>query len=106
MLGHTRSFLRDLWALTRPYWFSEERWIARGLLATVVAMNLGLVFLTVVFNEWNNLFYNTLQDKNYAEFLHQLIRFGELAAIFIVIAVYRTYLRQLLQIKWRRWLTE
>src|SRR5215813_12786202 len=30
MLGQTRSFLRDLWALTRPYWFSEERWIARG----------------------------------------------------------------------------
>src|SRR5215471_3858638 len=27
------SFLRQVWALAKPYWFSEERWVARGLLA-------------------------------------------------------------------------
>ena len=106
MLGHTRSFVRDLWALTRPYWFSEERWVGRGLLAVIVAMNLGLVYLNVIFNEWNNLFYNSLQNKDYGEFLHQLLRFCVLATAFIVIAVYRTYLRQMLQMKWRRWLTD
>ena len=26
----TRTFLADLWALSKPYWFSEERWAARG----------------------------------------------------------------------------
>ena len=31
MLNTTRTFLADLWALTKPYWFSEERWSARGL---------------------------------------------------------------------------
>ena len=78
MLGQTRSFLRDLWALARPYWFSEERWTARGLLAVIVGMNLGLVYLNVIFNEWNNLFYNSLQNKDYAEFLHQLMRYDRL----------------------------
>ncbi|QEX19062.1 ATP-binding protein [Hypericibacter terrae] len=104
--GSWRGFFRDLWILARPYWFSEDRWPARGLLTVIVGMNLGLVYLNVVFNSWNNLFYNALQDKNFDAFLHQLFRFCWLAVIFIVIAVYRTYLRQMLQIRWRRWMTE
>ena len=105
MSGSWRGFFRDLWILARPYWFSEDRWPARGLLTVIVGMNLGLVYLNVVFNSWNNLFYNALQDKNFDAFLHQLLRFCWLAVIFIVIAVYRTYLRQMLQIRWRQWLT-
>ena len=63
MFGKWRDFFKDLWILTRPYWFSEDRWPARGLLAVIVGMNLGLVYLLVILNEWNNLFYNALQDK-------------------------------------------
>ena len=100
--GH---FFRDLWQLIVPYWRSEERWQARGLLAVIIGMVLGLVYLNVLFNQWNNLFYNALQEKNFDEFLHQLLRFCLLAAIYILVAVYRTYLRQLLYIRWRTWLT-
>jgi len=99
-------FLRDVWTLARPYWFSEDRWPARGLLAVLVALNLGLVYLNVLFNQWNNTFYNTLQDKDAAAFGQQLIRFTWLAALFIVAAVYQLYLNQMLQIRWRRWLTD
>ena len=106
MVGKWRRFFKDLWVLTRPYWFSEDRWPARGLLAVIVGMNLGLVYLLVVLNQWNNLFYNSLQDRNFGEFTHQLLRFCWIAAAYIVIAVYRTYLRQMLIIRWRRWLTE
>ena len=106
MLTNFRTFMSDLWALTKPYWFSEERWSARGLLAVIIGMNLGLVYVNVLFNEWNNLFFNALQDKDYDAFLHQLLRFTVLAAIYIAIAVYQIYLNQMLQIHWRRWLTE
>ena len=101
-----RQFLRDVWTLAIPYWSSEDRWPARGLLAVLVAMNLGLVYLNVVFNRWNNAFYNTLQDKDYAAFTHQLGVFTGLAAMFIIVAVYQLYLNQMLQIRWRRWLTD
>jgi putative ATP-binding cassette transporter len=102
----TRAFLRDLWTLTRPYWFSEERWAARGLLAVIVALNLGIVFLEVLFNRWQNDFYNALQDKNITAFYDLLVYFSVLAAAFIVAAVYQLYLNQMLQIRWRRWLTD
>lgn len=100
-----RLFLRTLWQLVIPYWKSSERWKAYLLLAAIVILNLGQVYISVLINQWNTDFYNSLQaiDKN--AFVQALIRFSYLAAIFIVIAVYSTYLNQVLQIKWRRWLT-
>jgi putative ATP-binding cassette transporter len=98
-------FLRDVWSLSLPYFRSEERWVACGLLAALVGLNLGLVYLNVLFNEWNNVFYTALQDKDWPVFLDQLFRFSWLAALFIAVAVYQLYLNQMLQIRWRRWLT-
>lgn len=105
-MAKLNHFLKDLWRLTKPYWFSEERWVARGLLALIIALNLGLVYLEVLFNQWNNAFYNSLQDKDMAAFYALLWRFGGLAAMFIVASVYQLYFNQMLQIRWRRWLTD
>lgn len=95
-----------IWALVKPYWQSEEKGRAWLLTLVVVGMNLGLVYLLVLLNEWNNAFYNSLQNKDYEAFKIQLQKFAILAFIYIAIAVYQIYLRQLLQIGWRRWLTD
>jgi len=95
-----------IWALVKPYWQSEEKGMAWGLLLVVVAMNLGLVYLLVLLNKWNNAFYNALQNKDYAQFKTQLAQFAVLAFAYIAVAVYQIYLRQMLQIRWRRWLTD
>ena len=99
-------FLRDVWTLTRPYWSSEERWVARGLLAAIVALNLGVVFITVWLTQVNGAIFNALQEKDQGAFVDQLLLFGGLALVYIAVAVYRLYLNQMLQIRWRRWLTE
>jgi putative ATP-binding cassette transporter len=101
-----RELLRDAWTLIRPYWFSEDRWAGRGLLAVVVGLNLFIVFINVLLSKWYNLFYNSLQDKDVAAFWSLLGRFSWLAGLYIVAAVYQIYLNQMLQIRWRRWLTE
>jgi len=100
------GFLRAFWALFKPYWFSEERLIARLLLFAIIALTLGMVYMNVQINQWQNLFFNTLQDKNKAEFYRQILRFAALATIWIVMSVYSLYLTQMLQIRWRRWLTD
>ena len=105
-MSRLRRLLQNAWALTRPYWFSEDRWAAWGLLLVVIALNLGIVFINVLLNKWNNSFYNSLQDKDYTVFVQQIIRFSWLAASYIIVAVYQLYLNQMLQIRWRRWLTE
>ncbi|MGV3741961.1 MAG: ABC transporter ATP-binding protein/permease [Burkholderiaceae bacterium] len=96
---------RAVWQLLKPYWTSEEKWRAWGLLATVVGLALGMVYLNVLFNEWNREFYNALNEKNYPVFREQLWRFSYLAFIYIGIAIYRIYLTQALEIRWRAWMT-
>jgi putative ATP-binding cassette transporter len=94
-----------IWRIASPYFRSEERWVARGLLAAVIAIELSLVAIDVLINQWNNRFYNALQDRNWDSFVSELLYFCVLAAIFIVLAVYQLYLNQWLQIRWRRWMT-
>jgi vitamin B12/bleomycin/antimicrobial peptide transport system ATP-binding/permease protein len=110
-------FLKDAWQLARPYFMtSEEKWSARGLLLAIIAMNLTLVGMSVVLSFWRREFYNALQDKDWRAFLELLFLyrntpsgllpgFCEVAAVHIALAVYSIYLNQLLQIRWRRWLT-
>ncbi|MCX7629361.1 MAG: ABC transporter ATP-binding protein/permease [Geminicoccaceae bacterium] len=126
-----RSFLAKLWALARPYWFAPEkseirlfglvllvpeRWIARFLLVAILGMNFFLVWLAKQLNAWNAQFFNALQEKNGPRFWELLFSlasfeafffsFTGLVFVFIVVAVYRLWLRQLLTIRWRRWITE
>ena len=120
------GFWRDLWALLHPYWSAKERisvtptfWgvtlgtfqvreklVAWVLLISVVALTLAGVEMEVLFNRWNNVFYNSLQDKDMAAFLTQMFRFGVLATIYIALSIYNVYLNQWLQIRWRRWMTD
>jgi putative ATP-binding cassette transporter len=100
-----RQQTRRVWALSKPYFSSEHKWQARGMLAAIVALNLALVYVSVQFNDWYRVFYDALQEKNEAVFWQQLGRFAYLAFAFIVIAVYKFYLTQLLEMRWRAWMT-
>jgi len=110
-------FLRDAWHLSRPYFRSEEKWSAWILLIAIIALNLSLVGMNVLLNFWNRAFYNSLQDKDWDGFIHLILfyrndangfmpGFTVIAFVFILVAVYRRYLNQWLQIRWRRWMTE
>src|SRR4051794_34896579 len=96
---------RKIWALTTPYFRSEDKWRARGLLAGIVILNLAAVYMLVQLNEWNRVFYDALQNKDQAVFWQQLLRFVYLAFAYVLIAVYKFYLTQLLDLRWRAWLT-
>lgn len=99
------SFARAFWRLFRGYWRSEEKKRAVGLLAVVVAMNFAMVYLLVQLNKWYNEFYNALQAYEYNLFWPLIGKFALIAFIYIGIAVYAIYLRQLLEIRWRTWMT-
>jgi putative ATP-binding cassette transporter len=105
-MTNVRQMLRDAWAIIRPYWFSEDRWAGRGLLLAVIVLNLTIVAINVLLNKWYNTFYNALQDKNYNVFVTELWIFTLLAGSFVLVAVYELYLNQMLQMRWRRWLTD
>lgn len=102
----SRQFFKDVWYLTKSYWQSEEKKKAFFLLACILALTLGVVYMLVLLNQWYNSFYTALQAYEKEKIYSELWRFCYLAAIYIVLAVYSYYLQQCLIINWRRWLTE
>ena len=104
-MNNLRSTLATVWRIAAPYYRSDDKWAGRGLLAAVIVIELASVFLTVLLNKWNNDFYNALQERNQALFTYQVIYFCVLATLWVGFSVYKLYLNQWLQIRWRRWMT-
>jgi len=104
-VNNIRSTLATVWRIAAPYFRSEDKSAGNTLLASVIAIELSLVFINVLLNQWNNRFYNALQEKNWDGFVTEIGFFCVLATFYIALSVYQLYLNQWLQIRWRRWLT-
>ena len=104
-MNNIRSTLATVWRIAAPYFRSEDRLAAWTLLAAVITIELSLVGIDVLLNQWRNRFYNALQERNWDVFVSEIGVFSILAASNVVLVVYQLYLNQWLQIRWRRWLT-
>lgn len=103
---HPRSHLSKIWTLIKPYWVSEDKKQAWLLLFGVIALTLGLVYINVLLNSWNRDFYNALEQKKFEAFTAALWQFSYLAFSYIAVAIYKIYLNQVLEMRWRNWLTQ
>jgi vitamin B12/bleomycin/antimicrobial peptide transport system ATP-binding/permease protein len=104
-VNNIRSTLATVWRIAAPYFRSEDKLAGRLLLAAVISIELSLVLINVLLNQWNNRFYNALQEKNWEGFVTEIGIFSLLATFYIGLSVYQLYLNQWLQIRWRRWMT-
>jgi putative ATP-binding cassette transporter len=104
-VNNIRSTLASVWRISAPYFRSEDKWPGRGLLAAVITIQLALVAIDVILNQWQNRFFNALQDYNWDVLVHEIGVFCVIVACYVALAVYQLYLQQWLQIRWRRWLT-
>jgi len=100
-----RLRLADSWALLKPYWVSEDRKAALTMLAVVVGLNLAVVACNVWLNNWNRIFYNTLESRDFPGFKTALVQFCAIAAVFIVVAVLKQFVTMRLEMRWRTWMT-
>jgi hypothetical protein len=81
------TFVGKLWRLTIPYWRARdtaeitilghalrvpERWIAGGLLAIVLFLNIVIVWILKLANDWNARFFNALEQKDVVAFWGEL----------------------------------
>jgi putative ATP-binding cassette transporter len=104
-VNNIRSTLAIVWRIAAPYFRSEDKFAGRVLLAAVIAIELSLVGIDVLLNQWQNRFFNALQERNWDNFIREIGIFTILAFCAIGLAVYQLYLNQWLQIRWRRWMT-
>ncbi|MEO3473587.1 ABC transporter ATP-binding protein/permease [Roseomonas sp. CAU 1739] len=99
------SDLRGFWRWVRAWLVAPDRGNARWLIAGVVAMTLAQVLVQIRFNTWNRDFFDALDKRNGEAFQYQIMVFLVLAGLSMAAAVYQLYLKQLLQLAWREWLT-
>lgn len=93
------------WQLTKCYWQSKERFSAYLLLTVVIIFTLAMIGITVAMSHWLNSFYDALQNYDKRSIADLIFVFIFIAALYMIIAVYRYYMQQVLGLRWRRWLT-
>jgi putative ATP-binding cassette transporter len=100
-----RRLWHRFWKIARPYWFGDERWMGRGLVALLVVLLVGRTEFNVLFNQQSGELTSALAAKDPQRFWHSMRIFG--AALLVGVPVYAIhyYVRDRLGIAWRRWLT-
>ncbi len=104
-MNNIRATLAIVWRIAAPYFRSEDKIAGRTLLVAVIAIELSLVAIDVLVNQWYNRFYNDLQERNWNGFVTEIGIFIALATTSVVLSIYQLYLNQWLQIRWRNWMT-
>lgn len=100
-----KAALSQMWRLTLIAGAGPGWLIGLSLLASVVALSLASIQITVRLISWNADFYNALQKLDLAAAAYQVGVFGILIGTSAALYLAARYLRQLLNIRWRKQLT-
>src|SRR5665647_1212337 len=105
----TPGFNARLWrrfvTIARPYWLSDERWRARGMLALLVLLLLGQTAFNVLFNQETGEFTSALAAGDAERFWASIWRYTAILVAAVPIYALYYYVRDTLGLRWRRWLT-
>jgi putative ATP-binding cassette transporter len=100
-----RRFWLRLWKLTKPYWVSDQKWRALGLLATIIAVGVLSIGIGAAFSFINRDLLNDLAKRDRAGVWSQLWKVLIASVFFIPISAYFPWLIGHLTILWREWMT-
>jgi len=92
--------------MARLWLTAPDRGPARWMLVALVLLTVAQVAIQVRFNIWNRDFFNALESRDGAAFRLQILIFLGLAALSVGVVVYQLYLKNLIQLAWRSWLTK
>ena len=99
------TLLKRFWSIARLYWFGEEKWKARGLLAIITLMLVTYTVLSVILNQQRGSLITALSQMSEDEFWRGLLIYFGVILAYIPLFAGANYLIDLLGLFWRRWLT-
>lgn len=105
MTGLNAHLWRQFVEIAKPYWISEEKWRARGLLALIVLLLLGQTQFNVLFNEQTGEFTSALAAKDADRFWRSIRTCIVLLLMAVPIYAFYYYVRDKLALYWRQWIT-
>ena len=121
-MTHFVQDVKDIWRLAIPYFKRRtpgeihlwvigpvrlpENWIGLGLLAFVVALEVGGSYMSKLLNNWSQTFGDAIQSKDWHAFLASLGEFALIVTPYLVIFSLNNYINQVLQVRWRKAMTD
>jgi len=100
-----RRLWKRFWEIARLYWFSEEKWKARGVLTLLLVLLFCFTTLNVILNFVGRDFMTALAEKNLPEFNKALLLYLGAFVVATPVSVFYSFIRKKLGINWRLWLT-
>jgi putative ATP-binding cassette transporter len=101
----TPGVLRQFIELAGGYWYTEDKWRARGLMGLLVLLTVMQVVSPILINLWSANLFNALEQRSMDRFLVQI---GTLLLILVfAMAVTSVHLviKRRIQVDWRDWLS-
>jgi putative ATP-binding cassette transporter len=96
---------KKFWEISRMYWFSDEKWKARGTLAILLVLLSGFSSINILFSYLNRDLMTALQEKNLSGFYHCLLLFAGGFIVATPVTALFSFVQQKTAINWRLWLT-
>src|ERR687891_1324457 len=98
VVGQLRSLLSALWG---SRYRRRIGLLAVGIVVVLCANAVGQIRL----NAWQGAFFDALEQRDLAVFVAQLLVFGVIVGGLLVLVVAQTWLKEMLQVRLREWLT-
>jgi vitamin B12/bleomycin/antimicrobial peptide transport system ATP-binding/permease protein len=97
--------IRALRAFLVTLWSTKGRHILSLLTIATVLVICATTVAQVRLNAWNRPFYDAVQERNLSAFAHQSLIFVLIAGTLLVLNVAQAWLREMIKLKSREWLT-
>ena len=101
-----RLFWSRLWTLTRPYWDSDQKFAAFGLLALTLLLSGSILAASVVFSYVARDMMTALADRNAPTFIYKMALVVGYNLVSAPVVALSGYVTGKLMLNWRQWLTE
>ena len=101
-----RLFWSRLWSLTRPYWVSDQKFAAFGLLALTLLLSGSILAASVVFSYVARDMMTALADRDAPTFIYKMALVVGYYVVSAPVVAIVGYVTGKLMLNWRQWLTE
>jgi putative ATP-binding cassette transporter len=105
MARFNRRFIPKFVVLSKPYLFSDEKWLARSLLALLVLLMLANTAANVLLNTQTGEFSSALAARDSDRYWRSIYFTTGLLIVAVPIYGFYYFVRDKLTIYWRRWMT-
>lgn len=105
-INQGQRLIHNFWQIAKPYFFSDEKWKARGLFILTIVLMLGFNVFNVVQSYVLRDLMTAVTSLSVTIFYQIYFQLIGVFAIFVPIFVFWYYSQDLLQLSWRKWLTK